>query len=258
MTLSQQGKEIPTVLAYIQEAAEVIVTNDGKTLTAARMLEQFGFEGRIQYSQVTSLSGGERKRLHLVKLLMANPNFLVLDEPTNDFDIFTMSILESFLESYAGCLVIVSHDRYFMDKCVDTLLILDNAGGISGFVGTCSEYLELQKTEAVALRQAPKKTSELEAPETTSNKTDPSTGSGSLAQSNKKQKRTFKEQKEFDALEEEISKSETRRKELETLMSTGETDYSKIANLGTEYDAIGKTLELQYSRWEELAELEEY
>jgi ATP-binding cassette subfamily F protein uup len=180
---------------------------------------------------------------------MANPNFLVLDEPTNDFDIFTMSILESFLESYAGCLVIVSHDRYFMDKCVDTLLILDESGDISGFVGTCSEYLELQKTMSAETKQ-----SKEQAPKKVNTEQNPT----SNEQSNKKQKRTFKEQKEFDALEEEISKSEERRKELETLMSTGETDYSKVANLGTEYDAIGKTLELQYARWEEHAELEEY
>jgi ATP-binding cassette subfamily F protein uup len=243
MVLSQPGKEIPTVLAYIEEAAEVIIMNDGKTLTAARMLEQFGFEGRIQYSPVTALSGGERKRLHLVKLLMANPNFLILDEPTNDFDIFTMSILESFLESYAGCLVIVSHDRYFMDKTVDTLLILDNSGGISGFVGTCSEYLELQKTIAVEIKQK-KINTELSSKE--------------IIQSNKKRKRTFKEQKEFESIEAEISKSETRKKELETLLSGGESDYSKIASLGIEYDAIGKALEQHYARWEILAELEDY
>ncbi len=125
MPTVQEDKDVPTVLAYIEEAAELITMSDGKILTAPRMLEQFGFEGKIQFSPVTTLSGGERKRLHLVKLLMTNPNFLVLDEPTNDFDIFTMSVLESFLESYTGCLVIVSHDRYFMDKTVDTLLIME-------------------------------------------------------------------------------------------------------------------------------------
>jgi ATP-binding cassette subfamily F protein uup len=249
MMLSLAGKEIPTVLAYIEEAAEVIIMNNGKTVSASKMLEQFGFEGKIQYSPVTALSGGERKRLHLVKLLMANPNFLVLDEPTNDFDIFTMSILESFLESYAGCLVIVSHDRYFMDKCVDTLLILDNAGGVSGFVGTCSEYLELQKNMLTELKQNK---------EQTQKKVEPELSSKDLNQSIKKQKRSFKEQKEFDSIEAEINKSEMRKKELETLMSSGETDYNKITELGTEYDAIGESLDQQYARWEELAELEEY
>jgi ATP-binding cassette subfamily F protein uup len=223
--------------------------NDGKTLTAARMLEQFGFEGKIQYSPVTALSGGERKRLYLVRLLMSNPNFLVLDEPTNDFDIFTMSILESFLESYAGCLIIVSHDRFFMDKCVDTLLILDNTGSVSGFVGTCSEYLEVQKMMAAEIKQQSEKVSSKEMMKEQSGESNPS---------NKKQKRSFKEQKEFETLEAEISKNEDRKKELEVLMSGGETDFSKIAEHGKEFNSLGEVLDQQYSRWEELAELEDY
>lgn len=249
MPTVQEDKEVPTVLAYIEEAAELITMSDGKILTAPRMLEQFGFEGKIQFSPVTTLSGGERKRLHLVKLLMTNPNFLVLDEPTNDFDIFTMSVLESFLKSYTGCLVIVSHDRYFMDKTVDTLLIMDGTGGISGFAGSCSEYLELEKmmlAEAKQNReQAPKKFG-LEK------------GSKEIEEKNKKRKRTFKEQKEFESLEERISTFEKRKKEVEAFLSGGETDYSKIAALGAEYDALGKTLEQQYERWEELAEMGEY
>ncbi|QQO08699.1 ABC-F family ATP-binding cassette domain-containing protein [Breznakiella homolactica] len=249
MELSAPGTEAPTVLEYIEETAEVITMNNGKTLTAARMLEQFGFEGKIQYSPVTALSGGERKRLYLVRLLMANPNFLVLDEPTNDFDIFTMSILESFLESYAGCLVIVSHDRCFMDKTADMLLILDNAGGVSGFAGSCTEYLEARKTFAAEPKPGQQPASPKDAPQKTS---------AEPQQSNKKQKRTFKEQKEFEALENEITASENRRKELEALLSGGETDYSKIGGLGAEYASLGTALETQYARWEELAELENY
>ncbi len=237
------------MLAYIEEAAEVITMNNGKTLTAARMLEQFGFEGKIQYSPVTALSGGERKRLYLVRLLMANPNFLVLDEPTNDFDIFTMSILESFLESYTGCLVIVSHDRCFMDKCADMLLVLDNEGGVSGFAGSCTEYLELQKSIT-----AEKKLNRTE----TVKKVSLENSSREQDRTGKKKKRTFKEQKEFEDLEAEISQCEKRKKELETLLSGGESDYSKIAELGTEYNALGETLERQYQRWEELAELNDY
>ncbi len=247
--LSAPGKEIPTVLAYIEEAAEVITMNNGKTLSAAKMLEQFGFEGKIQYSPVTALSGGERKRLYLVRLLMANPNFLVLDEPTNDFDIFTMSILESFLESYTGCLVIVSHDRCFMDKCADMLLVLDNKGGVSGFAGSCTEYLELQKS--ITAEKKPNRTEMIK-------KVSSENSSREQDQTDKKKKRTFKEQKEFETLEAEINQCEKRKKELETLLSGGESDYSKIAELGTEYNALGETLERQYQRWEELAELEEY
>ncbi len=245
MELSQPGSEVPTVLAYIEETAEVITMNNGKTLTAPRMLEQFGFEGKIQYSPVTALSGGERKRLYLVRLLMENPNFLVLDEPTNDFDIFTMSVLESFLESYAGCLVVVSHDRCFMDKTVDMLLILDNTGGISGFAGSCTEYLEVRKTMAAETKQTREQVPQRDAPE-------------EPVKTNKRQKRTFKEQKEFEALEAEITRSENRRKELEALLSGGETDYSRISSLSAEYHATGAALDRLYERWEELANLGDY
>ena len=131
-----------TVLDYIKEAADVVEMNDGRTLSASLFLKQFGFEGKIQHSMLSTLSGGERKRVFLVRLLISNPNFLILDEPTNDFDIFTMNILEEFLLGYKGCLLIVSHDRYFMDKIADTMFIMEDDGGISGFVGKCSEYIE--------------------------------------------------------------------------------------------------------------------
>ncbi|MDL2228693.1 ABC-F family ATP-binding cassette domain-containing protein [Treponema sp. OttesenSCG-928-L16] len=243
------GTDVPTVLEYIEESAELITMNNGKVLTAARMLEQFGFEGKIQYSPVTALSGGERKRLYLVRLLMANPNFLVLDEPTNDFDIFTMSVLESFLESYTGCLIVVSHDRCFMDKTADLLLILDGSGSVSGFAGSCSEYLEVRKTIAADTKPEREKAQKKEGPGETSAKPAPS---------NRKQKRTFKEQKEFESLEEEIGTSEKRKKDLETLLSGGETDYSRMGELSAEYGALCSDLDSQYTRWEELAELEDY
>ena len=135
-----------TVLEYIKETAEHMTLNDGKKeVSATKFLEEFGFEGKIQHSPVSSLSGGERKRLYLVRLLLENPNFLVLDEPTNDFDIFTMNILEQFLEGYGGCLLLVSHDRYFMDKTVDSLFIMEEDGNISGFVGKCSEYIDYRE-----------------------------------------------------------------------------------------------------------------
>ena len=137
-----------TVLEYIKETAEhMTLNNGGKEVSAAKFLEEFGFEGKIQYSPVSTLSGGERKRLFLVRLLLENPNFLILDEPTNDFDIFTMNILEQFLMTYEGCLLIVSHDRYFMDKCADTLFIMEEDGNISGFVGKCSEYIDYREEQ---------------------------------------------------------------------------------------------------------------
>lgn len=235
-----------TVLEYIKEVAEVVKKNNGKELNASQFLNEFGFEGKIQYSMISTLSGGEKKRLFLVKLLMENPNFLILDEPTNDFDIFTMNILEQFLSEYSGCLLIVSHDRYFMDKVADTLFIMEENGSISGFVGKCSEYIEykqeLLKEENAKQKEIKKSEIKAEKIEQPSNET-------------KLRKRTYKEQKEFESLEEEIFLLEDKKKELETLMASPDFSISKKA--GDEYQSIDKKLEADYLRWEELAELKE-
>ena len=236
-----------TVLEYIQEAADNVVMNNGKTYSAARFLEEFGFEGKIQYSPVSTLSGGERKRLFLVRLLISNPNFLILDEPTNDFDIFTMNILEQFLTSFEGCLLVVSHDRYFMDKVCDTLFILEDDGAVSGFVGKCSEFIEYiteQKKEAT-LKESKEKAIERE-------KQKEQESIQTKEQNPSKQKKlSFKEQKEFEQLEIDIEKLEERKTELETLMSG--TDYEKIAEYTKEYQDVSNSLEEKYLRWEELA-----
>lgn len=237
-----------TVLEYIQETAENITLNNGKTLTASLMLEEFGFEGRIQHSAVSTLSGGERKRLFLVRLLMTNPNFLILDEPTNDFDIFTMSVLESFLQSFSGCLLVVSHDRYFMDKVADTLFILEDDGSVSGFVGKCSDYI-LLRNELKAAEEAEKKA---EKEKERSIKAEESKTSQEV-QSEKK-KLSFKEQKEFEQLETDIALLEERKTDLDALLAGGETDHVKLAQYGKEYEKLTKLLEEKYGRWEELAD----
>ena len=249
-----QNPEFPntnlTVLEYIKEAAEYIVKNDGKNLSASAFLEEFGFEGKIQYSQVSTLSGGERKRLFLVRLLMSNPNFLILDEPTNDFDIFTMNILEQFLYSYKGCLLIVSHDRYFMDKVADTLFILEEDGLISCFVGKCSEYIEYRKQkkqeELKAIKEEKAATYKKEA------------DSAKEENTSKKKKRSFKEQKEFEELEVQILELEEKKSSLEEKLSGGNsgTDFSDIAEITKQYQDISDSLEKKYERWEELASIE--
>lgn len=249
-----QNPEFPntnlTVLEYIKEAAEYIVKNDGKNLSASAFLEEFGFEGKIQYSPVSTLSGGERKRLFLVRLLMSNPNFLILDEPTNDFDIFTMNILEQFLYSYKGCLLIVSHDRYFMDKVADTLFILEEDGTISGFVGKCSEYIEYRKQkkqeELKAIKEEKAATYKKEA------------DSAKEENTSKKKKRSFKEQKEFEELEVQILELEEKKSSLEEKLSGGNsgTDFSDIAEITKQYQDISDSLEKKYARWEELASIE--
>ena len=249
-----QNPEFPntnlTVLEYIKEAAEYIVKNDGKNLSASVFLEEFGFEGKIQYSPVSTLSGGERKRLFLVRLLMSNPNFLILDEPTNDFDIFTMNILEQFLYSYKGCLLIVSHDRYFMDKVADTLFILEEDGTISGFVGKCSEYIEYRKQK----KQEELKSSKEEKAATYKKEVD----SAKAENASKKKKRSFKEQKEFEELEVQILELEEEKSSLEEKLSGGNsgTDFSDIAEITKQYQDISDSLEKKYARWEELASIE--
>lgn len=236
-----------SVLEYLKESAEYITKNDGKTLSAGQFLSEFGFEGKIQGSAVENLSGGERKRLFLIRLLMSNPNFLILDEPTNDFDIFTMNVLEQFLENYQGCLLVVSHDRYFMDKVCDSLFILEDDGNISGFVGKCSEYIqyreEKQREAELSARsqkaEKEKKSLEAEKP------------AASAAPA--KRKRTFKEQKEFESIEQEILVLEEKKSELENQMSSGaKVDFEA---LNREYAEVNSALEKKYGRWEFLASL---
>ena len=247
------------VLDYIKEAAENVTKNDGKTLTAGQFLNEFGFEGKILHSPLSSLSGGERKRLFLIRLLMTNPNFLILDEPTNDFDIFTMNVLEQFLMQYQGCLLVVSHDRYFMDKVADTLFILEEDGNISGFVGKCSEYLELReqqkKEQKLGQKQELKKEEKTAAKDSACprvSKEDPAL-SGSERSSTcapLPRKRTYKEQKEFEALEAEIMELEDKKSVLEAQLSAGEKlDYESLSKA---YNTLTASLEEKYGRWEEL------
>ena len=239
-----------TVLEYIKETAEHMTLNNGKKeVSATKFLEEFGFEGKIQHSPVSTLSGGERKRLYLVRLLLENPNFLVLDEPTNDFDIFTMNILEQFLEGYEGCLLLVSHDRYFMDKTVDSLFIMEENGDISGFVGKCSEYIEyraeVKKEQALRAATEPAREG---GEQRSASQGEPSPSSIT----NQKKKLSFKEQKEFEQLNEEIPALEAEQKELEPKMAS--SDFEEVRKASERYKEIEALLEEKYPRWEELAE----
>ena len=255
-----------TVLEYIKESAEHMTLNNGKKeVSATKFLEEFGFEGKIQHSPVSSLSGGERKRLYLVRLLLENPNFLVLDEPTNDFDIFTMNILEQFLEHYEGCLLLVSHDRYFMDKTVDSLFIMEEDGTISGFVGKCSEYIEyreeLRKENKEGGGSLPLAPAGKPSSATPSNGGNPrnapaeATSSENIPSSpapSQKKKLSFKEQKEFEQLNEEIPALEAEQKALEEKMAS--SDFDEVRAAGDRYKEIEALLAEKYPRWEELAE----
>ena len=238
-----------TVLEYIEERADVIKMNDGKVLSASLFLTRFGFEGKIQHSMLSTLSGGERKRVFLVRLLISNPNFLILDEPTNDFDIFTMNILEEFLLGYGGCLLLVSHDRYFLDKVADTMFILEDDGSVSGFVGKCSEYLDYLDEKAKSETESEKSQKQNQKTESPSKASESAKNEGSP----KKKKRSFKEQKEFESLEAEIMELEEKKSELEGKMAS--SDFEESRKAGDEYNAVSDSLEKKYARWEELAEL---
>lgn len=243
-----------TSLEYIEEAAEWIELNDGRKLSAALFLNEFGFEGKIQHSPVSSLSGGERKRLYLVRLLISNPNFIILDEPTNDFDIWTMNILEDFLTQFKGCLLVVSHDRYFMDKVCDTLFILEDDGSVAGFVGKCSEYIELLKEkEREAARDSKQAQKSGGGQNGGSSNSIQDQESPQAAPADKPKKLSFKEQKEFAALEADIENLEARKTELEAALSSGESDFAKIRAWNDEYQSLSAALDAKYARWEELS-----
>ena len=245
-----------TVLEYIKEAADVVQMNDGKTLSASLFLNRFGFEGKIQHSMLSTLSGGERKRVFLVRLLISNPNFLILDEPTNDFDIFTMNILEDFLLGYKGCLLLVSHDRYFMDKIADTMFIMEDDGAISGFVGKCSEYLEYLKeleTKNEKLEIVEKVSKSHGDTQNAMRQNESGVPHTSKDSSQKPRKRTFKEEREFESLEAEILELEEKKSELEEQMSS--QDFKIVQKAGEEYKILEEKLAKDYERWEILAEL---
>lgn len=227
-----------TVLDAIKEIAEVIELEDGSTVTASQLLTQFLFPPKTQYSHISKLSGGEKRRLQLLKVLMANPNFLILDEPTNDLDIVTLNILEDYLQNFGGCLLIVSHDRYFMDRLVDHLFVLDETDQIRDFHGNYTDY----RLETVNEKQAIKKS------------TAPAEATKQKSTSEKK-KLSYKEKQEFETIEKEMPKLEAKKKELEALLSSGETDHEKLTEWSTEVEKINSDLDEMEMRWLELSEL---
>ncbi|TCZ72913.1 ABC-F family ATP-binding cassette domain-containing protein [Flaviaesturariibacter aridisoli] len=242
---SQTGLELKSdlrVIEFVKGIAENFPLANGRFLSAAQFLELFLFSPEQQYTYVSKLSGGEKRRLHLLSILFRNPNFLVLDEPTNDLDLPTLSVLENFLLEFSGCLLIISHDRYFMDRLVDHLFVFEGDGVIRDFPGNYSQYREQQKLdqEAEAEARREEKAAAATAPAAT------------VAE--KKRKLSFKEQREFQLLGDELATLEKERAALTEKM-TGNLPYDELQKAADRVAAINEAIDEKEMRWLELSEL---
>ncbi len=235
------------VIDAVNKIAEFILFEDGTKMTSSQLLTRFLFQPETQYNYIEKLSGGEQRRLYLCTVLMQNPNFLILDEPTNDLDILTLNVLEEYLKSFQGCVLIVSHDRFFMDKIVDHLFIFEGEGKISDFPGNYSTYREsVEKTEKEESRQ---KTAEKSSVKKENQKDISSSKKG-------KKKLSFKEKRELEALEKKIETLEKRKTELENKMNSGNLDHEELFKSSEEITKIKSELDEKEFRWLELSELE--
>jgi ATP-binding cassette subfamily F protein uup len=240
------------VIDVVKDVAEVITTGTGETISASVLLTHFEFPPATQYSPVYKLSGGEKRRLQLLQVLIKNPNFLILDEPTNDFDIKTLNILEDYLLGFKGVLVLVSHDRYFMDRLVDHLFVFEGNGVIRDFPGNYTDYREVLAQENAKI--ADEKRNSTIAPQTITKTVVAQTTEKSTEKN--KAKLSFKEKQEYEKLENEIAKLEAEKTQLTEKLSSGVlTDYTEIAKVSTRIEEITKEVDTKTMRWLELAEL---
>ncbi|WP_375324992.1 ABC-F family ATP-binding cassette domain-containing protein [Flagellimonas sp. GZD32] len=233
-----KDKEGQKVIDVIREFGDYIPLKKGRQISAQQLLERFLFDRKKQYDFVEKLSGGERKRLYLCTVLIQNPNFLILDEPTNDLDIVTLNVLESFLLDFPGCLIVVSHDRYFMDKIVDHLFVFKGEGVIEDFPGNYTDYRVYESSKVMEERENKSSTSE----KTENNWRDSSGG-----------KLSYQEQKEYKQLEKDIQKLEEKKAELQNKFMDLELDGDAIAKLSIELKEIEDGIEEKTERWFELS-----
>jgi len=233
------------VIDAVTKIAEFITFEDGAKMTAAQMLNFFLFPPDTQYNYIEKLSGGEQRRLYLCTVLMQNPNFLILDEPTNDLDIMTLNVLEEYLKSFAGCVIIVSHDRFFMDKIVDHLFVFEGEGKITDFPGNYTIYRNkqlLDEENEKTQNQARKKEVEKVQIKDDSN----------LSQ---KKKLTFNEKREFEALENEIAQLENEKEILETALNSGDLPHDELYRQSEKLVSIKEQIDKKELRWLDLSEL---
>ena len=235
-----QFNEQMKVIDVITDIAEVIELGNGKRLTASQFLQHFPFTPETQHSYVYKLSGGERRRLYLCTVLMKNPNFLVLDEPTNDLDIVTLQVLEEYLQSFKGCVIVVSHDRYFMDKVVDHLLVFKGQGDIRDFPGNYSDYRDWKLAKAEHDKEEAK----------------PKEEKTQRVRLNDKRRMTFKEKKEFEQLEKDIAALEAEKTQIEEALCSGTLSVDELTEKSKRLPALNDELDEKTMRWLELSEIE--
>lgn len=237
------------VIDVVRDIAEEVHLGNGKKMSASQFLQHFLFTPETQYNYVYKLSGGEKRRLHLCTVLMRNPNFLVLDEPTNDLDIVTLNILEEYLQSFKGCVIVVSHDRYFMDKVVDHLLVFNGNANLKDFPGNYTDYREWTELEEEIAQNAKE---EIKG----KNKDQKLTQAPNGEQKSTKQKLTYKEKKEFETLETELPKLEAEKADIENQLSSGSLSTDEIIQASNRHGLLNDLIDEKTMRWLELSEIE--
>ncbi len=241
---SQEGLQFDEqmkVIDVVSAIADYVDLGGGKRLSASQLLQYFLFTPEQQYNYVYKLSGGERRKLHLCTVLMKNPNFLVLDEPTNDLDIVTMQILEEYLQDFPGCVIVVSHDRYFMDKIVDHLLVFKGQGEVKDFPGNYTQYREWQALKDGKSEKAARVSREKSA---------------KPVRHDDRRRMTFKEKQEFERLEREIGQLEEERRQLEEALCSGTLSVADLTEKSKRLPVLQEELDEKSMRWLELSEIE--
>ena len=235
------------VMDYLSEEGAFVTTSDGSQISVSQMLERFLFTGNQQYTPIHKLSGGEKRRLFLLRVLLSAPNVLILDEPTNDLDVQTLTVLEDYLESFNGCVITVSHDRYFLDRTVKEVFALEPGGNIRRYPGSYSVYLDTKKTEESADTATQKQAQTAKAEKKAAAKP---------AKNDRVKKVSNKDKREYASLESKIPKLEAKKAELERLLyPEPPSDYEELQQLSEKIAKVSAEIDTATERWMELAEL---
>jgi ATP-binding cassette subfamily F protein uup len=236
------------VIEYLKSVAELVQTADGEIITASQMLEKFLFPPNQQYSPINKLSGGEKRRLFLLKVLMSAPNVLILDEPTNDLDVQTLAVLEDYLEDFNGCVIVVSHDRYFLDRTIDMVFALEPGGNLRLYPGNYSVYLDYKKAEEAKEIKGQKEKEKL-------TRTAESNNSETQTSTQKTPKVSFNEKREYEQLESQIPQMEAEKQEIEKRLSNNApSGFAEVKKLSDRLAQLTQQIDRATERWLELAE----